>query len=141
MDLKQLAISTLPTMETLLKATGNYVYLRIADKHEKAAYYQAMRQAILKVKHHSSEDAPDMFVASLRASIDLIRQDASSLYPKRLFVSRASELRGHNMAIDQALEVISSIEGRFITGQCDSAPRNYKYGGDVYDDQTVFGDI
>jgi len=135
MDSKQLVANVMPSVETLMKSTGNYVYRRIQNKKEKEAYRRAIYKAVALVKENFET------FEFLKAKITGMRQDADTLFPKNLFNKRVHELRAFHMAIDHALEVISSVEGRFITGQSDAAPRNYNGKGFLYEDQSIFGDV
>lgn len=75
----------------------------------------------------------------IKIKIEGIRDDAQHRFPKRMFNKREDEIRCHTMAVDQALDIVNSLEARFITGQSDAEPRGRRSTGLVYqDDESLF---
>lgn len=132
MDSQTLVLSVSETMAMLMKSMGHYVYRRIGTTEGKEAYRLAMKECI----DHVSSGLTNLDM--IKAKIEGIRDEASHRYPKRMFNKRLDEHRCHQMAIDQALDIVNSLEKRFILGQHDDAPRNYKGRGFVYEDQSIF---
>ena len=132
MDSQALVLSVSETAVMLMKSTGHYVYRRITTNEGKESYRAAMQECIDHVSHgYTSLDL-------IKAKVNGVYENASHLYPKRMFNKRLEELRVHQMAVDQALEILHSLEIRFILGGADDAPRNYKGKGIVYEDQSLF---
>ena len=132
MDSNALVLSVSETMAMLMKSMGHYVYRRLGTVEGKEAYRVAMKECI----QHVSSGLTNLDM--IKAKIEGIRDDASHRYPKRMFNKRLEERRCHEMAVDQALDIVSSLEKRFILGQSDDAPRNYNGRGIVYEDQSIF---
>lgn len=109
-----------------MKSMGRYVHRRITTPEGKAAYLHAMRQAITFTT--SGFESLEL----IKARIEGIRSESEYKYPQKLFKKRLEERRCHDLAVDQALEIVSSIEKRFVTGQSDTSPRGYVGVGYVY---------
>jgi hypothetical protein len=76
----------------------------------------------------------------IRTKVQSHLSETEHLYPKTLFNKRHEEIRHHEMAVYQTMDILESLEARFITGQCDSEPRGYRGKGIVYyEDETLFG--
>lgn len=121
-----LILSISETMTMLMKSSGIYVYNRLTTHHGREAYRVAMKECISYVS--CGLESMEM----IKARIEGFKAEAEHLYPKRLFNSRYEERRCHHMAINQALNIVNTLEARFITGQCDSEPRGYKNRGYIY---------
>ena len=116
-----------------MRSMGKYVHKRITTSEGKDAYRRAMQECIGYVESGLES------LVMIKARVEGVRGDAEYLYPKSLFNSRREELRCHNLAIDQAVEIINSIEARFIIGQSDNEPRTYRNKGWLlYEDQDLF---
>ena len=133
MDSQALILSVSETMAMLMKSMGQYVHRRITTVEGKEAYRLAMKECISCVS--SGLTNLDM----IKTKIEGIREEADHKYPKRFFNKRLEERRLHSMAVDQALDIVNSIEKRFVIGQSDDGPRNYKGIGLLYEDQSLFG--
>ena len=115
--------TTLSLMLTLLKATGKYVYPRISNiKHQQA--YQLGMQFSLSILN--SELAEPVGLMSLKKEIASLRNSVPSHFPDNFFNRRTDEREYYNLAIDHALDIIFSLEAKFITGEGDREPRNYR---------------
>lgn len=106
-------------MQTSFKASANYVNSRIMSDSQRNAYKMSARYCL-------SVMSEDIAVSMIKKRISSHRDEAKHLYPSSLFRGRENEIHYHNLAITHALDVISKLEMRFITGGCDSEPRNYK---------------
>ncbi len=116
-----------------MKSMGRYVHKRLETKQSKEAYRLAMQEAI----NYTSSGLESIIM--IRARVEGIREYAEHTYKKTFFNSRREELRGHNMAVDHALEIIDAIEARFIIGQADSEPRPYRDSKwYLYEDENLF---
>lgn len=130
----QALMSVLEMMAMLMRSTGRYVHLRIETVHGKEAYRIAMKECI----QHVMSDLSNLEMIKFR--IKHVADEAEHLYPKRMFNGRQEERRCHQMAVDQALEIVTNLEKRFILGQSDDAPRTYKDKGFLlYEDESLFG--
>jgi len=74
----------------------------------------------------------------IKARIEGVRGESIHLFPKKFFNKRVEEIRCYEMAVDQALAIVNSLEARFITGASDDAPRGYRGKGLLYEDQSLF---
>lgn len=127
-----LTLSVSETIVALMRATGNYVYHKISTEEGKAAYKSSLKECI----EYASSGLTNLDL--LRTKIEGHRNEAFHLYTKSFFNKRLDEYRCHEMAVDQALDIVTSLEKRFILGQSDDAPRNYKGKGYIYEDQSIF---
>lgn len=105
-----------------MRSTGKYVHQRIVTQEGKKAYQLCMQQCIDYV-------SSGMSVSLLRSKISGLMDESEHLYKPKLFNKYAAEIKAHRLAIDQALEIVSYIEGKFITGHCDQEPRTYRGKG------------
>ena len=118
----------------LMNSMGRYVHRRITTKEGKEAYRKAMHACI----GHVSSGL--LSLAMIKARVEGVRDEHIHLYPKKMFNSRREEINCHNMAVDQAMDIVMSIEARFILGQSDDGPRGYRNRGWLlYEDQSLFG--
>ena len=111
---------------TLLKSTGNYTYYRIEGSTKREAYEKAMRRCIELVSNQDLD--------IIEQSITEYANTSTLLYPKRFLFVR-EEIHYHELACDQALDVVRSIKERFITGGSRVFPVR---GGIVYEDKSIF---
>lgn len=134
MSTSTLILSVSETMAMLMKSTGHYVYHRLGTQEGKDSYKLSMRECI---KHVSSGlESVDL----IRSKIEGHRSEAQHLYPAKFFNKRIEEHRCHYLAIDQALDIVNSLHGRFITGQYDLEPRGFRGKGILYyEDKSIFG--
>lgn len=121
-----LIINISKDMASLMKATGAYVYTRLQTPKGKEAYRLCMKSCIEHTK------AGWLTTYMIKCKIEGLRSETEHLYPKKLFSKKTEEIKCHNMAIDHALEIVSSLEGRFILGQSDAEPRHLKRGCFIY---------
>lgn len=68
----------------------------------------------------------------IKSRIASIKDEARMRYPKKIFNNREDEVNHYNLAVDQAMEIVRSLEARFITGTSDSEPRGYIGKGVIY---------
>lgn len=115
-----------------MKSTGNYVHARISSPEGQIAYEAAMRECVQIVS--SGLLSIDM----LKSKVEAHRAEAVHLYQRSFFNKRLEEYRCHEMAIDNALDIIRSLEGRFITGQSDTDPKSFRGKGIIYEDKSIF---
>lgn len=115
------------TMTVLMKSVGRYVHKRITSKKGKDAYRYAMKECIQCM----SEGIQNLDMIKKR--IEALESEIQARYPTTFFNRTRSEERVHfMMAINQALEIVRSLEGRFLTGMSDASPRGYGDKGTVY---------
>lgn len=131
-DSNNLILSVSETMLVLMKSTGNYVHSRIAAESGKEAYKASLDECIKIVG--SGLLSLDM----IKSQVEAHRAEAVHLYKTSLFNKRLEEYRCHEMAVDNALDIIRSLEGRFITGQSDTDPKFFRGKGTIYEDKSVF---
>lgn len=120
----------------LMRSMGRYVHHRLGTVEGKESFRLAMTDCISHVE--SGLESLDM----IKARIEGLREEVQHRYPKRMFNKRLEEHRCHAMAIDMAIDIVNSLEARFITGQADDAPRGYRgKGWLLYEDQSLFGRV
>lgn len=127
----------LALMLILTKSTARYVHKRLEKNGKyRGAYTCAMTQSITELKNCIEDDRTIMYT---RSRVEGIKIFADNVYPKHWYKSN-EECRGYyNMAIDQVLEIIDSLDSRFITGGCDTDPRMFRGRGlHIYEDESVF---
>lgn len=75
----------------------------------------------------------------IKARIEGVREEANHRYKKTMFNGRREEFKCWNLAVDQAMEIVNSIEARFLNGQQDAEPRIYR-GSTwfLYEDENLF---
>jgi hypothetical protein len=127
-------------MLELMRATGHYVVRRIESKQGREAYIHAMRTCIKHVEDMFHKDDYDMALVK-QVLLEFKPAGEITLYPKRFFsLSRKDSVRYHQMAVSQAIEIVSYIESRFVTGANDPGPRLHKYNGEIlHEDKSIFG--
>jgi hypothetical protein len=103
-----------------MKSTGRYVHHRIATLKGKDAYLKAMRSCIGVIALGFTD------LSIVKTKVGAVREEANSKYISNFFNDRKIEVEYHNMAVDQALEIVNTLEARFITGLHDPEPRAYK---------------
>jgi hypothetical protein len=126
-----LVINISETMATLMRSVGKYVYYRL-PKSERQAYRHSMKTCIKHVSNGADS------IEHIIKSIEEERHKADVLYKDRLFKRLSSQRNSHLLAIDHALDIVRSLEARFITGQFDPEPRAYKHVGELYEDEDLF---
>jgi hypothetical protein len=119
---------------TLTRSTAKYVYRRLAKNGKcRDAYADGMKTCIDAIKWH------DRDIDQLRGRFTAIKMLAEDRYPKRWYRSNDEARSYYEMAVDQAVSVLNSIEGRFITGMSDPDPRMYRNRGLlIYEDEGIF---
>lgn len=116
-------ISVSETMAVLIRSMGKYIHGRISTTEGKEAF----RLVIIEAIHHVSSGWENVDI--IKARIRSIKGETDHLYPKGFFNKRLEERRCHEMAVDLTLDVVNSLNARFLTGQSDDAPRNYRNKG------------
>lgn len=126
-------VETVKVMASLTRSTARYVHKNIQSHSGKEAYKIAML-ACLEIL-----DSDLRSLDLIRQKIEGVREDMDQYFKSTLFNSKKSEQYYYNLACTQTLEVMASIEGRFITGMQDGYARKYK-GGSVYEyeDEGIF---
>lgn len=126
-------LSVSETMALLMRSMGRYVHRRIGTQEGKDSFRDAMRQCISCVE--SGLESLDL----IKARIEGLRDEAQHLYPKTFFKRREEEYKCHAIAIEISIDIVNSLEARFITGQGDDAPRGFRGKGFVYvEDESLF---
>lgn len=123
---REQVLSAIETMLILIRSMGAYTHDRILSPKEKAAYLSSARACIEVLQ----SGVWDMNI--LKAKIDGVKEDAQHVYPKRFM--RHGEHRAHELAAVQALEIVNSIEARFLTGQSDDGRVFSRVDGHFYQD-------
>ena len=113
------------TILVLLKSTASYVHHRIGHQRGKDAYKEAMTSAISILK----EGIQNLDI--VKTKIISLKDETKHLYKPTIFNKRQEEIAYYNIAIDQALEIVSKLEERFIVGMSDLEPRGFKNKGIV----------
>lgn len=117
----------------LMKSMGRYIHHRLGLLENKEAYRLAMQDCI----YHVSEGLESMEM--IYARIEGVRGEAKHRFPKKLFNKRLEEYRCHDMAVDHAMDIVQSLEARFLIGQSDSESRAYRGYGIIYhNDEELF---
>lgn len=109
-----------------MKSTGRYVHRRIEKQSGKDAYRDAMRACIEFVS------AGEYELSTVKAQIEGWKDHLRHRFPNKFLSKRDYERRHHDLACQHALDIVNSIEARFITGSCDSEPRLLRGQGVVY---------
>lgn len=110
-----------------MRSMGKFVHRRLGSIEGKEAYRIAMQDCINYVSCGLES------MTMIKAKIEGVRDEAQHRYPKKFFNKRIEEYRCHDMAVSHALDIVNSLEARFITGQSDSEPRGYKGYGIIYE--------
>lgn len=117
----------------LMKSMGRYVHARLTTTEGKQAYQKAMQFCI----NETSLGLTNLEI--VKARIQGVREDSIHRYKKTLFNRRHQEFNAWNLACDQALEIVNSIEARFLNGQHDAEPRMYRNSTwFLYEDENLF---
>lgn len=122
----------LQIMVILMRSTAGYMRSRLSKVEDVEAYTKVMISII------SLTQIGLLSVEMLIAKIEALRDEASTLYVDSFFSKKESQRKFHYMAIDHALDIVNSVNGRFVTGLSDSAPRIYKGRGFLYEDKSIF---
>ena len=109
-----------------MKSVGRYVHRRTLTQKGREAYLKAMRDCITYTNSGLTN------LELVKTKISSLIDEVDHLYPKSMFNSRATERKHYYMALGHALEIVNSLEARFITGAADSEPRPYRNSMDVY---------
>ena len=107
-------------MLDLAKATANYIYRRIEYISYREAYAKGMAKCIETMKNTAHSHS------LMRTLVGSIERDLDKDYPQTFFKKFRIEREYYMLAVENSLDIINSIEGRFITGTSDSDPRFYK---------------
>ena len=111
------------TMLTLLKATAKFVYPRITHIKQQQAYQLGIQ---FSLNTFNSEIAEPCGLETLKREIALLRDCLPAHFAVSFFNKHLREREYYNLAIDHVLDIIYSLEVRFITGEGDREPRNYR---------------
>lgn len=117
-----------------MKATGTYVYRRTLGENNKEAYRISMQKCIMAAELHQGD------FKSLKAILRKYKSYAEDLYPSKFLNSKKQERNSHDLAIAHAVEIVDSLESRFIEGSSDSELRIYRNIGYTYDATKIFED-
>lgn len=111
---------------TLLRATGNHIYYKIQSQTHRDIYEQSMRRC-LEFLQQPIDDAIQL--------ITEYKLQSNILYPTRLF-NMHNKAFYHEMACNNAIDVLQSIKTRFIDG----GQKHYLVmsGGWLYEDKSIF---
>ena len=96
---------------TLIKSTAKYMVLRISNESARLVYKNAMRQCIYIVTQYPLID-------KCKAEIKCSTKNMTIAYPDKWWKSNYKAREYHLLAFTQTLEIISSIEKRFVNGSC-----------------------
>lgn len=77
-------------------------------------------------------------ISMIRSKIEGLQDEVNHLFPRRLFNKREHERKGYSLAVEQALDIINSIESRFVTGGGDDGPRFHKNYHPLYEVDGLF---
>jgi hypothetical protein len=102
-----------------MRATGNYTQARITNKLEKEAYIEGMRICIELVSNYEFSRYLDEVIVDACVQYSSIK--------KNPFFSFAKPKDYYEMAYKQTLDIIASIDKRFVSGSADTDPRMYRY--------------
>lgn len=106
-----------------MKSTAQYMCLRMTDGKYKTAYLEAMKKCIALTQDDLSDF--DLY----RSQISNRENYESHNYQDSFWNKKTTERHYATTATRQALEIVDSIYGRFVTGMSDPAPRKYKGKG------------
>ena len=105
---------------SLMKGTAKYMVLHISDGSTRLIYKNAMKQCIYIMQEYPS-------IERCRAEIKCSINNIKLAYPNKWWKSNAKMREYHLLAFAQTLEIISSIEKRFILGSsCDPNIQSHK---------------
>lgn len=110
-------------MLTLLRATAKYVYPRITTYKLQLAYKAGIDLAI---GLFTEECENSHGLTHLKKELGYMRDRQNSIFPRNFFNKREDEIEYFNKALDHAIEIVFKLEARFITGEGDREPRNYR---------------
>jgi hypothetical protein len=107
-------------MLTLTRATANYIHRRIENLSHRNAYAKGMSRCVDAMKSASFSHS------LMREKLNLIEQSVDQEYKQSFFKRFRLEREYYLLAVENCIDIIDSIEARFVTGTCDSDPRFYK---------------
>lgn len=113
----------------LITSIAKYSIKRIENKNKRLAYVSAIKKC-----------APfnESSLCELKEKIKRQAELASLLYKKSIFNTNNSKIEGHALACQHAMDIVNSINKRFIVGEQYS---EYKYTyniGEVIDEDESF---
>ena len=111
------------TMILLMKSTGRFVCRRIPNKAHQDIYVKTMKRCIAAVE--TDFNNYEVFLSH----IESIDQDVDTSFKPRLFNKFSQEREYYHMACHHALDIVTKLNARFITGMADTEPRYYKGTG------------
>lgn len=120
--MKELQPTTL-LMLTLLRATAKYVHPRITIKKNQLAYKLGIELAISVM--NEEYDKTNGF-QTLKKELAALRYREDNYFPIGFFNKRTEEREYYQRSLDHALEIVFNLEARFVTGEGDREPRNYR---------------
>jgi hypothetical protein len=122
------------TMELLTRSTAKYVYRRIGVDRSKDR--EAYKIGILSCISVFEEGFHNLEM--IKTKVNALKDESRFLFPKNLFNNRTSEIKYYNVALNQVIEIIRSIEVRFITGGSDEQLRGRSYITLLDKDEGIF---
>lgn len=107
---EEVILDTTKTMLVLTRGTAKFVYKRIDNLKAKEAYKVAML-ACIDVLSTGYKN-----ISLIKLKILGIREDVNHLYPTMFLNPKRLEIASYSLACDQVLEIVNSLEARFIYG-------------------------
>lgn len=121
-------------MVELMKSTGNFVHARIHSEKGKHAYQTGLQEAIETLYEFISRESSN--VEMMRDKVKALYDEPEHRFKRRWFSAQAEQERYFIMAVDHAMDVIDSIDSRFIKGG-ERSPR-FEGIGLMYEEKKVF---
>lgn len=109
----------------LMKSTGHYVHRRILKERDKVAYVSGVKDCLLIL---TDEWASFDDMRTALANTNMVHQRI----PTRFMKSRKEERKYYVLAYEHALDIVNSLEKRYVTGSGDKEPRGIAAQGMVY---------
>ena len=110
-----------------MKSTGHYVHRHILKQQNKDAYVAAVKDCLTVFADEYRDTC-----ASLRVGILSHQAKAEWRYPSKMFNKRDEERKYHILACEHALDIVNSLEKRYIVGGADPEPRGIQAKGRAY---------
>jgi hypothetical protein len=74
----------------------------------------------------------------IKTKITSVKDEKDTKYIASFLSKKDSQRAAFDLAVDHALDIVNSLEGRFITGQSDSVPRGYDSIDVYFQDDRLF---
>ena len=130
--MNKLEESIMGSIESLTRATANYVYKRIDNSSSKEAYKLGMEECISTLKE--GWDNLDLLKMRLRNVADQV----DSRYKTSILSTNSSKKSYYLLACEQVIEIVSSLETRFVTGGYDSFYNSFNTEVFSYENKSIF---